>query len=295
MSTAAQPETGTPAASRLTVKQAIAKLRETFPFPRYAAASEEAAAEVAATVMRRVPSGSRVLDFGSGPMYKTAVLQLLGYRCSATDDLQDYVFNDAIVGTMTRFAESLGMRFFRADGKLPSETFDLIMILDVIEHLHDSPRELLLALAERLRPEGYLLITVPNAANIRKRLDLLRGRTNLPRFASFYWLPGPWRGHVREYVRDDLQSLARFLQFKLVELRSYHHMIDVLPRALRPPYRAVTSLFPGWRDSWLLLMQKPRDWTPAHTLPAELRNEVMDEADALNSWQEACPRRAPKD
>ena len=288
MSTAAQPETGTPATSKLTVKQAIAKLRETFPFPRYAAASEEAAAEIAATIARRVPPGSRVLDFGCGPMYKTAVLQLIGYQCAATDDMQDPCFTPENLQTMSQFAQSLGIDFFAAGAPAPRREFDLIAILDVIEHLHDSPRELLVSLAEQLRPEGYLLITVPNGGNIRKRLDLLRGRTNFPRFASFYWLPGPWRGHVREYVRGDLQSLARFLQFKLVELRSYHHMIDVLPRPLRPWYRAVTSLFPGWRDSWLLLLQKPKGWEPPRSVPPELRAEVAAEADSLNSWQLGC-------
>ena len=83
------------------------------------------------------------------------------------------------------------------------------MLNDVIEHLHNSPRSILLALLEALKDEGVLLITVPNAGNIRKRLDLLRGKTNLPPFSQYYWHPDPWRGHVREYVHGDLEQLAQ--------------------------------------------------------------------------------------
>ena len=148
-----------------------------------------------------------------------------------------------------------------------AESYDLVMLNDVIEHLHDSPRELLNDLIILIKPGGYLLITVPNLANIRKRVDLLRGRTNLARFTSFYWWPGPWRGNVREYVKEDLESLAQFLGLHLVELKSCHHMIYLLPAAARPAYRAVTCLFPGWRDSWLLLAHKASGWAPRRNLP----------------------------
>ena len=42
-----------------------------------------------------------------------------------------------------------------------------------------------------------------DASNIRKRIDLLLGKTNLPPFDGYYWSPDPWRDHNREYVLDD--------------------------------------------------------------------------------------------
>jgi len=45
-----------------------------------------------------------------------------------------------------------------------AESYDLVMLNDVIEHLHDSPRELLNDLIILIKPGGYLLITVPNLA-----------------------------------------------------------------------------------------------------------------------------------
>src|SRR5437660_12422941 len=72
------------------LENAILRLREGFPFPGYIEEESHGIRNVASTVMRYAGPGAHVLDFGSGPMDKTAALQLLGYRCSAIDDLQDF-------------------------------------------------------------------------------------------------------------------------------------------------------------------------------------------------------------
>ena len=152
-------------------------------------------------------------------------------------------------------------------GSLDSE--DPSNFIAVIEHLHDSPRDLLNDLLECVRTEGYLYITVPSAVNIRKRLSVLRGQTNYPPFDTFYWHPGPWRGHVREYTRGDLQRLASFLGLSVVELHSYHKMLSRIPRAARWVYRWVTAACTGWRDSWLLIAKKNPNWQPRKALSDE--------------------------
>jgi hypothetical protein len=129
----------------------------------------------------------------------------------------------------------------------------MVMALNVLEHLHESPREPLLRLIASLKDDGYLFITVPNAVNIRKRIDVARGRSNYPPFDEFYKATGIWRGHVREYSRGDLERLAALLPVVVVELGSYHHMLWKLSRRTIPVYRAVTMLFPSWRDSWMLV------------------------------------------
>ena len=70
----------------------------------------------------------------------------------------------------------------------------MVMLNHVVEHLHDFPRDLLNDLLTLVKPSGLLFITVPNAGNVRKRLDLLRGKTNLPPYEGYYWYPGRWRG-----------------------------------------------------------------------------------------------------
>jgi SAM-dependent methyltransferase len=247
-----------------TLETAILRLKGLFPFPGYIEQYSAGTRNIVSTITPYVRAGAKILDFGSGPMDKTGVLQLMGYRCSALDDLQDLWHGEGHNrAKILKFAEMMGIDF-RLGSELAFQpnSFDLVMICDVLEHLHDSPRSLLNGLLNLTRPEGYLLILVPNAANIRKRIDLLRGKTNLPDYSAFYWCGTPFRGHVREYVRGDLTQLSEFLDLTIVELKSCHNMLRKLPAWSRVAFRAVTVLFPGWRDSWILLAQKPPNWRP---------------------------------
>jgi hypothetical protein len=137
----------------------------------------------------------------------------------------------------------------------------------VLEHFHDSPRELLNNLLESAKPRGLLFVMMPNIANIRKRVALLMGKSNLESFGRYYWTPGPWRGHVREYARSDLEQLATFLNLQILELRGVHDMLGRLPPIIRPAYLAATKLFPAWRDSWMLVARKPEGWTAQRQAP----------------------------
>lgn len=244
---------------------ALIDARRRFPFPGYMDRGDETYREIAATVSRHVPRGGKLLDVGAGACDKTAVLSLMGFDASACDDLRDpwhlaHDNRERILG----FARAIGVDFRLNDGPdLPfgGDMFDMVMVFNMLEHLHDSPRGMLIGLLELVRSEGFLLITVPNAVNVRKRLAVVRGRTNMPPFDDFFWSTPPWRGHVREYVKDDLERLVRHLGLETVELRSYHHMLWKLPRAVRPVYTCLCAVFEGWRDSWLLVARKPKGWT----------------------------------
>jgi SAM-dependent methyltransferase len=257
----------------MTPEEAVRLVSKQFPFEEYMTsgiAVKGAYLNIANTVLRYLQPGSRVLDFGCGPCDKTSILQFLGFQCSGYDDLQDDWHK--IPGNREKilsFAKECGVDFRLASGgELPFEknSFDMIMLHDVLEHLHDSPKDLLNDLLELAKPEGLLFVTVPNAVNIRKRIDVWFGSTNLPPFESYYWYPGSWRGHIREYVRDDLVKLSEYLNLEALELRSCDHMLHKLPAAGRPAYLFVTTIFTGWKDSWSLVARKRRGWVPRKTL-----------------------------
>ena len=132
-----------------------------------------------------------------------------------------------------------------------------------MEHFHSSPRVLLNKLLAYLKPNGILAITVPNAGNLRKRIHLMLGKTNYTRFPYFYWYPGKWAGHIREYVRGDLMQLNDLLGLELLELSSYHLQLDVLGPVGRQAFTLLSSMWPGVRDSWMLIARKPEGWRPA--------------------------------
>jgi SAM-dependent methyltransferase len=254
----------------MTPEEAVQLAIRQFPFQGYMTPDKGAYLNIANTVLRYLQPGSTILDFGCGPCDKTSILQFLGFRCSGHDDLQDdWHKKPGNREKILSFASECGIDFRLAnDGVLPfkKESFDMIMLHDVLEHLHDSPRDLLNDLLELAKPEGLLFVTVPNAVNIRKRIDVLFGRTNLPRFEGYYWYPGSWRGHIREYVRDDLVRLQEYLNLEMIELRGCDHMLKKLPAAASSAYLLLTRMFTGWKDSWLLVARKKQDWVPRNTL-----------------------------
>ena len=207
-----------------------------------------------------------VLDFGAGPCDKTALFAKAGMRVTAFDTLNDsWVKQDNNRTKILNFAQECSIEYLlptkQESAPWNSRTYDVIMSHDVLEHFHSSPRILLNELIECLKPGGLLVTTVPNAANLRKRLHLLVGKTNYNRYDYFYWYPGAWNGHVREYVRQDLELLNQYLKLDKVELSSYHLQLDALPAVLRGPFKAASYLAPGVRDSWMLVSRKPENWT----------------------------------
>lgn len=247
---------------------------ELIPIDGYVALAEPALRTVGETVLQQLPQGAEVLDFGAGWCAKGALVAQLGYRVAAFDDLGDVHMDDADREAIRTFAARAGVDLTVAPygSHLPyaPESFDMVMLHDVLEHLPASPRPLLNSLVALLRPGGLLFATVPNAANLRKRIALLRGRTNLPQYDYFFWHPEPWRGHVREYVRGDVEGLVRNLGLEAVEIRSCHHMLEKLPRVARGAFSAATRMAPGWRDTWLLVARRPNLWQPAETRPAHV-------------------------
>ncbi|MBF0256897.1 MAG: class I SAM-dependent methyltransferase, partial [Gammaproteobacteria bacterium] len=80
--------------------------------------------------------------------------------------------------------------------------YDCISLLDVLEHLVD-PAQALRKAHSLLRPDGYLLLSVPNVGHWSVVWDLLQGR--------FDYLPVGilCETHLRFYTRPSLDSLLR--------------------------------------------------------------------------------------
>jgi SAM-dependent methyltransferase len=262
----------------MTTAQAAEIVNKSFPIAGYMSADSNEVRRsyfnIVNTVLKYLPAGRSILDFGSGPCDKTAILQTMGYKCSAYDDLQDdWHQNPGNREKIIAFAQNAGIDFKLAtDYSLPFEQnhFDMVMMHSVIEHLHDSPRELLNSLLELAKPDGFLFITVPNAVNIRKRIAVLFGKTNLTNYEEYYWHSDPWRGHIREYVKDDLVKVSKYLDLEILELRSCDHMMENrLSNLTRPVYLGLTSIFRGWKDSWLLLARKKPGWQPRRNISKE--------------------------
>lgn len=192
--------------------------------------------------------GTRCLDVGCGDGTTTG---LWAQRVGA-----DYLGVDISSGAVAR-TRALGLAAELVDdaSRLPLESgsFDVAVCSEVLEHLFD-PLAALAELRRVLRPDGRLIITVPNIAYWRRRADLLVGR----------WHPGgdtlaveqPWRDpHIRFFTVAAMGRFLRTARFETLELgaRSDITVLRELPglrglartREPRRRYRRLEARAPG--------------------------------------------------
>ena len=151
----------------------------------------------------------------------------------------------------------------------------MVMMHDVLEHIHDSPRELMNDLLETGEARGLLFVTVPNQVNIKNRIEVCWAAQTSRHSKRSTGRAFRGADMSAEYVRDDLVKLAAYLDLKVIELHGVDHMLQKIPAAARAPYLAATAVFDGWKDSWLLVARKPAGWSARRTLSPEEQKDVL--------------------
>jgi methionine biosynthesis protein MetW len=147
------------------------------------------------------PRGARVLDVGCGDGWLLAELAALGVRGQGVD-----VSEEAIAQASQR-----GVPAARADvdgGTLPvdSQAFDLVLCLDVLEHLF-APERLLAEMRRAVAPGGRLVVAVPNGLNLFNRIAFASGR-HLDVMDKAHLTASPFSEHLRFFSQGVLE---RFL------------------------------------------------------------------------------------
>jgi methionine biosynthesis protein MetW len=153
-------------------------------------------------------------------------------------------------------ARGLDARLITDASELPFEeaSFDLVTCTEVLEHLFE-PQAAVKEMVRVLRPGGRLLVTVPNAAHWRNRLDLaLLGRWS----GRGDDLSGtePWRDpHIRFFTTRSLRAMLQAAGLRASDAGGTSeigllHSIPGLRRLARkqdpgPISRALDSAFPS--------------------------------------------------
>jgi SAM-dependent methyltransferase len=168
----------------------------------------------------------RIVDLGGGLNTRNGVFARLGGSVTVIDifeyDLAWSVGKEpeqfaADCAEIKQYLSSAGVRFVDSDickvdlrNMFAAGSIDAVTSYHCLEHLHQSPKAVLESALQVLKPGGRLLLEVPNAVNLLKRLKVLAGHTNYGSYEHFYDAVN-FTGHVREYAVFDLHTLARRL------------------------------------------------------------------------------------
>jgi 2-polyprenyl-3-methyl-5-hydroxy-6-metoxy-1,4-benzoquinol methylase len=112
------------------------------------------------------------------------------------------------------------------DLKFEEDSFDVIVFADVLEHVL-FPAEVLTFFKKYLKKDGYILISVPNIANWKVRLDLIMGKFDYTETGIMD------RTHLHLYTFKSAQLLAQYSELKIIETRAgatfFGRMISLFP------------------------------------------------------------------
>jgi methionine biosynthesis protein MetW len=152
-------------------------------------------------VLDLVPRGSRVLDVGCAEGYLAAELAHRG--CSVVG-----IEPDERAAAVARERGINVLEFDVEEVSLDATAFDVVLFVDVLEHLRAPEPVLRQALAA-----GTAIVSIPNIAHWTARRTLLAGRFPREDFGLFD------RTHLRWFTRESAHQLAADAGFRVVDER----------------------------------------------------------------------------
>jgi SAM-dependent methyltransferase len=171
-------------------------------------------------------SDRRILEVGSflGPV--SLSFKKLGYQVSALD-IPEFHESPALRALYERKGipfTGLNLR----SGKLPydPESFDVVVLCEVMEHLNFNPLPMLREINRVLKQGGYLYIGMPNQAKLANRIKLLMGRSISNPVEHFFNQLDKRSNmvvglHWREYTMSETVAILGRMGFETVQKYYY--------------------------------------------------------------------------
>jgi SAM-dependent methyltransferase len=165
---------------------------------------------ILSSVIRRVvrpPAGARILELGCGTGHNLDTLAEFG-RVEASE-LDDYA-RELATKRLGRVVEKVALPDL---SKFPTDSYDLIALLDVLEHVPDDKGSLA-AILTRLKPGGALLLTVPANPWMWSAHDVAHH-------------------HHRRYRKSEIAALAKEAGFEIELLSPFNTLLFPLIAGVR--------------------------------------------------------------
>lgn len=195
----------------------------------------------------------RVLELGSAPYYFTLLLhqalpcQIVGVNVEA--GVWPGEAQSATGPKMVRLrwgagdaALELEIHVFNIEKDpfpFADNSFDMVLCMEVIEHLTYSPTHMLTESHRVLRQGGKLVLSTPNAINMKQTAALLCNRSMEFPYSGY----GIYGRHQREFTVQELRLLLEACHFRVVEAELANIFLrSHLPRAKRLAFGVLNLL-----------------------------------------------------
>lgn len=266
------------------IYESFLEVSSAFPFKDYMENSYSKYEAIISKIITNYPEGSKILSIGSGPCDLEAIISRLNYDVTAIDDLSDQWH---LIGKnqsrIQKFAREMNVNFKMqslGDAQVDDDYYDVVLLIDIIEHLHGSPRDLINSAVSTLKQGGLLIIETPNTANLKNRVNVILGKSNQVDADFIFWNVGDYRSHFREYTKLELFNILG--NYHLVDLNvetintqteivylSKEKMTDKIIILL---YMTLSGIHPSFKDTLIASGKKPKDWKPVITSVKKFQN-----------------------
>lgn len=203
------------------------------------------------------PEALRVLDIGTTPFTFFIKQRHPNYDVWSLDRTALLKRRSAACGVELRVCD--------LDDEPPpfdDDFFDLIIFTEVLEHIFAPPSEVLVGIRRILRPQGKLIISVPNLAALKNRIKLPLGISVLPA-ADNQMKKGHvhGHGHLHEYTLKEIAALLENCGFAITRKGFLRPRVsDALSmpghswtqRLLRGAYHTAQALWPAFATQILI-------------------------------------------
>jgi len=204
---------------------------------------------------------SRILEIGSFLGALSFTLKKIGYNIQALDILEFHKSKNV----QNRFAEKevpyFGVNLKEYKMPFESNSLDMIIMCEVLEHLNFNPLPVLKELNRITKKDGSIYIGMPNQSRISMRMKTLFGYSNRDNINSFFqqldknenFVVGM---HWREYTLKETCELLERMGYKVINKYYYADINDI---NFLNFFKYIPYLFPFFKPFYVVHAKKNED------------------------------------
>lgn len=156
----------------------------------------------------------------------------------------------------------------------PNNTYDAIIMCEVLEHLNFNPLPLIKEINRITKKSGIFYVALPNAASIYNRFNMIQGKMIGIEIDDFFDQLDPKspiiaNGHWREYTAKEIRSMLQKMGYSIK--KQYYFSLGECQRSnsiRKRLARLFYSTFPYFKENQTTLAVKDKDTEITFNIPA---------------------------